>query len=303
MDSFVIQLHGSKLWHLWPSLESHSVLPNAQLKRKPSHAELSALPSPDVLELRAGDVLYLPRGVVHEATTVGLPHPTESLHLTVGLLVDPQTSTEALLHAALDEAGNHSTPVRATAAADQGAQVVEEDSRAILHAVFREAASQPGATSLRRSLPPFSHAARLNATDAILELMRQEEVWESLASATAALQAACRWSARARAASDDHQQQPLDHIDGRQPNTMDRFALPSARCADNDPPRNLATRDVLTVQLAALADAAYTRVEREALRKLGESQRLRSLHLAWHTERQHEDPFGGATLDHAKQEL
>jgi lysine-specific demethylase/histidyl-hydroxylase NO66 len=77
-DVFVLQVAGEKRWLVYePALE----LP---LKGQKYSAELGA-PGPPVEDrvLRPGDVLYLPRGWLHEALT----SETDSLHLTIGVNV------------------------------------------------------------------------------------------------------------------------------------------------------------------------------------------------------------------------
>lgn len=75
-DVLVLQLHGSKLWHLYGE---HPVPPHVMQR----HEQLvgAALPAPTDVRLRPGDVLYLPRGRPHAAES-----DTEtSMHLTVGV--------------------------------------------------------------------------------------------------------------------------------------------------------------------------------------------------------------------------
>ncbi|HVG63249.1 MAG TPA: cupin domain-containing protein [Hyalangium sp.] len=77
-EVFVLQVRGSKHWRLYPPLvelpveEMAGELPEGYA-REPMMT----------VHLRAGDVLYMPRGVVHEALTGS----EESLHLTVGVNV------------------------------------------------------------------------------------------------------------------------------------------------------------------------------------------------------------------------
>jgi ribosomal protein L16 Arg81 hydroxylase len=90
-DVFVLQVSGEKRWLVYePALE----LP---LKDQKYTAELGE-PGPPVEDrvLRAGDMLYLPRGWLHEALT----SETDSLHLTIG--VNVVTWLDAF-KAALDE--------------------------------------------------------------------------------------------------------------------------------------------------------------------------------------------------------
>ena len=87
-DVFVLQLHGSKRWRLYGT---PITLP---LSGQASEA-LQDNPGPSSLEvdLHAGDTLYIPRGLVHDAPSLDEP----SLHATVGIL--SYTWTDLLLEA------------------------------------------------------------------------------------------------------------------------------------------------------------------------------------------------------------
>lgn len=77
-EVFVLQVRGSKHWRLYP--------PCVELPVEELAGDLPQGYAPEPLmtvHLRAGDVLYMPRGVVHEALT----GTEESLHLTVGVNV------------------------------------------------------------------------------------------------------------------------------------------------------------------------------------------------------------------------
>lgn len=77
-DVLVLQIQGSKVWHLYLGAE----LPPHQLQREKDQAVATeCLPSPTDVHLEAGDVLYLPRGRVHAAETNAEP----SVHLTLGI--------------------------------------------------------------------------------------------------------------------------------------------------------------------------------------------------------------------------
>jgi hypothetical protein len=74
-DVLVLQLHGSKRWRIhhevkWPRRPMADVLPREFIKATPQE-----------LTLTPGDVLYLPRGFVHEAAAM----ESSSLHLTLSL--------------------------------------------------------------------------------------------------------------------------------------------------------------------------------------------------------------------------
>jgi hypothetical protein len=93
-DVFVLQVSGEKRWLVY---EPRWELP---LKHQKYSAERLGDPGPTVedLVLRQGDMLYLPRGWLHEALT----SETDSLHITVG--VNVVTWLDAF-RSALDELG------------------------------------------------------------------------------------------------------------------------------------------------------------------------------------------------------
>ena len=76
-DVFVLQVHGAKHWRIYNAAVH---LPDRSL---PHRTERDKLGAPlHELDVGAGDLIYLPRGFVHEALTSA----EESLHLTVGVL-------------------------------------------------------------------------------------------------------------------------------------------------------------------------------------------------------------------------
>jgi ribosomal protein L16 Arg81 hydroxylase len=77
-DVLILQLRGSKTWHLYEGADR----PPREIQRDADKAVvLESLAAPTDLRLEPGDVLYLPRGRVHEAET----HSETSVHLTVGI--------------------------------------------------------------------------------------------------------------------------------------------------------------------------------------------------------------------------
>lgn len=90
-DVLILQVQGEKLWRFWPT----PAVPFAN-----EHTPWEDQPSPDEEPqsqmLRPGDVLYVPRGMLHDAASQGAQ---SSLHLTVGLLGE---SWGDALRAALD---------------------------------------------------------------------------------------------------------------------------------------------------------------------------------------------------------
>jgi ribosomal protein L16 Arg81 hydroxylase len=75
-DVFILQIDGAKLWRIYDSFMS---LPLEE-HRKPVSPEEIGHPIHEI-RLAAGDLLYIPRGYVHEALT----SEDSSLHLTVGI--------------------------------------------------------------------------------------------------------------------------------------------------------------------------------------------------------------------------
>jgi hypothetical protein len=75
-DVFIAQVHGTKHWRLY---DSPILLP---LQSQP-HEKDGTAPGPPVQEfdLSAGDVVYIPRGCIHDATS----NDTASLHLTIAI--------------------------------------------------------------------------------------------------------------------------------------------------------------------------------------------------------------------------
>ncbi|KAL4035976.1 hypothetical protein IC575_004690 [Cucumis melo] len=98
---FVCQLAGSKQWTVFSP-------PRIRLPRLydfhefPSCSEVeSALAVGRQFFLREGDVLYIPRGFLHEARTVSGGPDGSSLHLTFGIEVEPPFEWEGFVHTAV----------------------------------------------------------------------------------------------------------------------------------------------------------------------------------------------------------
>lgn len=74
-DVYVLQIHGTKHWRLYdavgarPLLNSHQPIFKAEQLRNPKE-----------ITLKAGDMMYMPRGIPHEAYT----KDESSLHITIG---------------------------------------------------------------------------------------------------------------------------------------------------------------------------------------------------------------------------
>lgn len=75
-DVFVLQLFGAKRWRLYAVETQHPVASYPASQRHPEPGD-----PVDALELSAGDCLYLPRGVPHDAQSLD----TAALHLTLGI--------------------------------------------------------------------------------------------------------------------------------------------------------------------------------------------------------------------------
>ncbi len=80
IDAFVCQIHGRKRWRVYqPMEEGHDVLPRAS-SIDFSAAEMKNRPIALDVTLQPGDVLYMPRGAIHEARAV---EDSDSLHITL----------------------------------------------------------------------------------------------------------------------------------------------------------------------------------------------------------------------------
>ncbi len=99
-DVFVLQIEGAKKWRIYE--DSPVVLPTKQLEfQKEKH------PAPQFfteLELVKGDLLYIPRGVMHDAQT----SKDLSVHVTLGWL--GYTWTDVLVHMLLEFSKNNVLP-------------------------------------------------------------------------------------------------------------------------------------------------------------------------------------------------
>ena len=76
-DVLILQIQGSKIWHLYDDVD----IPPHEMQRRDKAVPVDGLPLPTDLRMEVGDVLYLPRGLVHAADTDTEP----SIHLTVGI--------------------------------------------------------------------------------------------------------------------------------------------------------------------------------------------------------------------------
>ncbi|WP_372622539.1 cupin domain-containing protein [Falsiroseomonas sp.] len=95
-DVLVLQVQGEKRWRLW----SDQPVPHPT-RRTPWPGNIEPEGEPATLTLRAGETLYVPRGVLHDAAAQEGDEP--SLHITVGLM-DPSFATVLRLAVDLLEA-------------------------------------------------------------------------------------------------------------------------------------------------------------------------------------------------------
>jgi ribosomal protein L16 Arg81 hydroxylase len=90
-DVFVIQCLGSKAWRLYPEYSNMVQLPMADTNWEPDRYRPSG--PAEACTLAQGDVLYLPRGAMHQAFCT----ERESMHLTVSIA--PMTVADLLVKA------------------------------------------------------------------------------------------------------------------------------------------------------------------------------------------------------------
>ncbi|CAF1477233.1 unnamed protein product [Adineta steineri] len=79
IDAFILQLEGKKHWRVYKPLNDDEVLPLKSSGDLDKNVLNGIKPCIDVV-LEAGDLLYMPRGYIHQGTTLDDAH---SLHLTV----------------------------------------------------------------------------------------------------------------------------------------------------------------------------------------------------------------------------
>jgi hypothetical protein len=91
-DVLVLQVVGEKRWRLWPG----QPVPRPT-RRTPWPGNIPPEGEPEALTLRAGETLYVPRGVMHDAAAQ--EGDEASLHVTIGLL---EPSFAAVLRLAVD---------------------------------------------------------------------------------------------------------------------------------------------------------------------------------------------------------
>lgn len=167
-DVFVLQVAGEKRWLVYePALE----LP---LKNQKYASELGPPGPPiDDLVLRPGDMLYLPRGWLHEALT----SETDSLHLTVG--VNVITWLDAF-RAALEECGGELGFRRSIQDGDADELVDVLQSRLTRPEVERRAAEKLAPTRRPIRDGQLSQLRALGELDSETELERRPTVLADL---------------------------------------------------------------------------------------------------------------------------
>jgi hypothetical protein len=77
-DVVILQVQGEKLWRVWPTPWVPFANTHTPWENQPNSGE-----EPRSQMLRPGDVLFVPRGILHDAASQGAQ---SSLHLTIGIL-------------------------------------------------------------------------------------------------------------------------------------------------------------------------------------------------------------------------
>jgi hypothetical protein len=134
-DTFAIHLHGTKRWRIHAKVVE---LPMRHHHRSVDQAKIG--PVVAEVDLRPGDILYIPRGFPHWAVAAGEP----SLHVTLGLY--PCRSVD-LLHNLVQLAADASAELRAAVPRRQLASG-EVD---VLDAAIRELVAMASSPALRRA--------------------------------------------------------------------------------------------------------------------------------------------------------
>lgn len=98
---FILQIHGKKTWKIYDSPYKLPLLKHRHDNRFNEHN----LTNIEEIELNEGDVLYIPRGVYHEAST----SQNSSLHLTLGIF--PYIWTD-IIKEAIDKIADENVALR-----------------------------------------------------------------------------------------------------------------------------------------------------------------------------------------------
>jgi bifunctional lysine-specific demethylase and histidyl-hydroxylase NO66 len=89
IDAYIIQLEGYKRWKVYPPLEKNERLPRISSKDYTTNDLIHVTPILDIV-LESGDMLYIPRGWIHQACTISndsdTTDMTHSLHLTISTM-------------------------------------------------------------------------------------------------------------------------------------------------------------------------------------------------------------------------
>jgi hypothetical protein len=123
-DVFVLQIEGSKSWRIYA--DSPVVLPTKQMEfQKEKHAVPESY---TMVELKKGELLYIPRGMMHDAQT----NSDLSVHVTLGWL--GYTWTDVLIQMLLEFSKNKDAPRRfIDPFKDTASQNLEQEFSNVLH--------------------------------------------------------------------------------------------------------------------------------------------------------------------------
>lgn len=131
-DVVVLQIYGKKSWNIY---ESDLILPDKSMPFEKDGFTPGIMI--DELTLEAGDLLYIPRGVVHDAYTTDEP----SLHITLGIL--GFTWSQYLIESIIHLAGKD-PDFRHFVSANLGAKDFDEHVSSLLEKLRAEAESRQG---------------------------------------------------------------------------------------------------------------------------------------------------------------
>jgi len=85
IEAFVIQLEGYKHWKVYPPMSKQETLPRESSRDFTEEEVIKDMEMPMIdVELGPGDLLYMPRGWIHQATSCRREH--HSLHLTISAM-------------------------------------------------------------------------------------------------------------------------------------------------------------------------------------------------------------------------
>ncbi|KAG6440800.1 hypothetical protein O3G_MSEX001507 [Manduca sexta] len=147
IEAFILQAEGKKHWRIYKPLDKNSVLPRVSSK----NYEQEEIGEP-VMEvtLQAGDMLYFPRGYIHQGVTIDGEH---SLHVTINVNTPRRAEITDIIHTLFNQIKEH-LPI--------------DDSVDQMHKTFLHAALPPVLNDREKAVTVFGDTAIMTEQGKVL---------------------------------------------------------------------------------------------------------------------------------------